>query len=182
MGEILSRTYRTVYSMVYSPKLILVCGLDNAGKTCLLNRLQGVDHDTVPTLGFNVETLQLGYATVQVFDTCGQQTQRDSWSMFFEHAHALVYVVDSNDLERIYESGTELQKILNHVLFPEIPILILANKQDHPRAATPAQIMRGMRLHNETRPWRVAGTVAKTGEGIDEPLKWLVDQMWQTNT
>ena len=103
----------------------------------MLNRLQGVDHDTVPTLGFNVETLQLGYATVQVFDTCGQQTQRDSWSMFFEHAHALVYVVDSNDIERIYESGTELQKILNHVLFPEIPILILANKQDHPRAATP---------------------------------------------
>ena len=182
MGELWSRAYHTVYGMIYEPKLILVCGLDNAGKTCLLNRLQGIERNTVPTLGFNAETLQLGYATVQVFDTCGQQTRRDSWSMFFHHAHALVYVVDSNDIERIYEAGTELQKILNHENFPDVPLLILANKQDHPRAATPAQVMRGMRLQRETRPWRVAGTVVKNGEGIDEPLKWLVDQMWQTRT
>jgi len=39
--------------------------------------------------------------------------------------------------------------------------------------------MRGMRLDGETRPWRVAGTVVKHDEGIQEPMAWLVQQMYQ---
>ena len=169
--------YHKMYSLFYEPKFVLVCGLDNAGKTCLLNTLQNIQAPTVPTLGFNAETIQIGYATVQVFDMCGQDTQRDGWQAFFKHANALVYVVDSNDVERIYESGTELGKIRNHKEFPEVPILILANKQDEPRSATPAQVMRGMRLAGEKRPWRVAGAVIKENEGIQEPMEWLVQQM-----
>lgn len=171
--------YHKVYNLFYDPKFILVCGLDNAGKTCLLNTLQHLQAPTVPTMGFNAETVHIGHATVQVFDMCGQDTRRDGWKMFFQHADALVYVVDANDVQRLYESGTELARIRHHSRFPDVPILILANKQDEPRAATPAQVMRGMRLDGETRPWRVAGTVVKHDEGIQEPMAWLVQQMYQ---
>ena len=171
--------YHKVYNLFYDPKFVLVCGLDNAGKTCLLNTLQHLQAPTVPTMGFNAETVHIGHATVQVFDMCGQDTRRDGWKMFFQHADALVYVVDANDVQRLYESGTELARIRHHSRFPDVPILILANKQDEPRAATPAQVMRGMRLDGETRPWRVAGTVVKHDEGIQEPMAWLVQQMYQ---
>ena len=111
-----------------------------------------------------------------MWDVGGQDKIRPLWKHYYENTDALIYVVDSNDIERIYESGTELMKIRSHEDFPDIPILILANKQDQPYAATPTQVKRGMRLDNETRPWRIAGTVIKDNEGVYEPLEWLLKQ------
>ena len=46
---------------------ILILGLDNAGKTTILYRLQNESDEavqTIPTIGFNVETLQ--YKNIKV--------------------------------------------------------------------------------------------------------------------
>ncbi len=174
--EFTQSIYHRLIHLFSEPRTVLICGLDNAGKTCLVNTLQNISMPTVPTLGFNADTFKLGQITLKTFDVCGQNTRRGSWAMFYKHCDALIYVVDSNDIERIYEAGTELIKIRSHQDFPDIPMLILANKQDQPHAATPAQVMRGMRLNNETRPWRVAGTVIKDNEGIYDPLEWLLKQ------
>ncbi len=169
--------YDKLYYMFAEPRVVLVCGLDNAGKTSLLNALQPVQLPTTPTVGFNSELVQWGYATFRTFDVCGQDTRRAGWSMFYKHADALVFVVDANDVSRLYDAGQQLAAVRQHPDFPHVPILVLANKQDQPRAATPAQVMRSMRLDKETRPWHVAGTVLKEHEGIADPFQWLVTQM-----
>ena len=48
---------------------ILILGLDNAGKTTILYRLQNESDEavqTIPTIGFNVETLQYKNIKVRV--------------------------------------------------------------------------------------------------------------------
>lgn len=50
---------------------ILILGLDNAGKTTILYRLQNESDEavqTIPTIGFNVETLQ--YKNIKVSGWC----------------------------------------------------------------------------------------------------------------
>ncbi len=50
---------------------ILILGLDNAGKTTILYRLQNESDEavqTIPTIGFNVETLQYKNIKVSSFD------------------------------------------------------------------------------------------------------------------
>ncbi|TYG62270.1 hypothetical protein ES288_D07G215200v1 [Gossypium darwinii] len=52
---------------------ILVLGLDNAGKTTILYRLQMCEVvSTIPTIGFNVETVQYNNIKFQVWDLGGQ--------------------------------------------------------------------------------------------------------------
>ena len=56
---------------------ILILGLDNAGKTTILYRLQNESDEavqTIPTIGFNVETLQ--YKNIKVRCEAGQQTRQ----------------------------------------------------------------------------------------------------------
>jgi small GTP-binding protein len=176
MGLLLT-TLNKLYWRFSEPRMILVCGLDNAGKTSLVNHLRGVKLPTVPTMGFNADMVDLGFAKFSMFDMCGQDTRRPMWSMFFRHAHALVYVVDSDDVSRLYESGQEFLKIRTHENFPDIPLLVLANKQDATRASTPAQVMRAMRLKDERRPWHVCGTSLRDGDGVDAGLEWLTLQL-----
>jgi GTPase SAR1 family protein len=40
-------------------KRLLLLGLDNAGKTTVLYHLQGKSDSTMPTIGFNVETVSV---------------------------------------------------------------------------------------------------------------------------
>jgi hypothetical protein len=63
---------------------ILILGLDNAGKTTILYRLQ-VDEPvtTVPTIGFNVETLKFKNLTFQVWDLGGQSSIRPYWRCYY---------------------------------------------------------------------------------------------------
>ena len=59
---------------------ILVLGLDNAGKTTILYRLQvGEVVSTIPTIGFNVETVQYKNIKFQVWDLGGQTSIRPYW-------------------------------------------------------------------------------------------------------
>lgn len=48
---------------------ILLLGLDNAGKTTILRRINGEEIDSVsPTLGFNIKTLEYGGYTCNMWD------------------------------------------------------------------------------------------------------------------
>jgi ADP-ribosylation factor-like protein 1 len=73
MGLFLSRVFSAVFG--HKEVRILILGLDNAGKTTILYRLQTPDEpigQTVPTIGFNVETLQYQNIKFQVWDLGGQ--------------------------------------------------------------------------------------------------------------
>ena len=88
-------------------------GFDAAGKTTILYRLKlGEIVNTIPTIGFNVETVEYKNIHFNVWDVGGQDKIRLLWRHYYANTHSLIYVVDSNDRERIQENREELHKML----------------------------------------------------------------------
>lgn len=151
-------------------------GLDAAGKTTILYKLKLKEHiHTVPTVGFNVETVSPSKnVTFTVWDVGGQDHLRPLWRHYFHGTEGLVFVVDSSDQERFPEARKELLQILQNDQMKVIPVLVLANKQDIPEAATAEEVAEKLKLIQlKTNPWRVQGTCATTGEGIFEAIQML---------
>lgn len=70
---------------------ILILGLDNAGKTTILYRLQNESDEavqTIPTIGFNVETLQ--YKNIKVGGPCSRCRSRLVWNLVYKLLEAAV--------------------------------------------------------------------------------------------
>merc|ERR1719436_304243 len=81
---------------------ILMLGLDAAGKTTILYQLKlGEPVTTIPTIGFNVETLEYKKLSMTVWDIGGQERIRPLWRHYYENSNGLIWVVDSNDVDRL---------------------------------------------------------------------------------
>ena len=90
-----------------------IVGLDAAGKTTILYKLKlGEIVTTIPTIGFNVETVEYKNICFTVWDVGGQDKIRPLWRHYFQNTQGLIFVVDSNDRERITEAQDELQKMV----------------------------------------------------------------------
>ena len=84
MGFMLSKVFNSLFGN--KEVRILILGLDNAGKTTILYRLQADEPiETIPTIGFNVETLQYKNIKFQVWDLGGQTSIRPYWRCYFEY-------------------------------------------------------------------------------------------------
>lgn len=60
----------------------------------------------------------------------GQESLRTLWESYYQDAHALVFVIDSSDRERLEECKNVLQNVVTNDAVEGVPILMLANKQD----------------------------------------------------
>ena len=108
---------------------MIIIGLDNAGKTTILYKLHlGEIVTTVPTVGFNVETMHYEGLKFQVWDLGGQTGLRPYWRCYYQDTNAVVFVVDSVDRERLEFSKQELEIMLQEDELSGVPVLILANK------------------------------------------------------
>jgi ADP-ribosylation factor-like protein 1 len=154
---------------------ILVLGLDNAGKTTILYRLQvGTVVSTIPTIGFNVETVTYKNIKFQVWDLGGQTSIRPYWRCYYPNTQAIIYVVDSSDVERVGTSRQEFHAILEEEELADAVVLVYANKQDLPGALSDAQITEGLGLAEiKDRQWAIFKTSAIKGEGLWEGMEWL---------
>ena len=124
-----------------NPVRLLMLGLDAAGKTTILYKMRlNETVNTIPTIGFNVETLQYKNIEFQAWDIGGQFKLRNLWSNYLDNTQGLIYVVDSNDAERIAESAEALQMIISDESMNGVPILVYANKMDLPNAMSVPQI------------------------------------------
>lgn len=69
---------------------LLMLGLDAAGKTTILYKLKlGQDVTTIPTVGFNVETVTYKNVKFNVWDVGGQDKIRPLWRHYFSGTFAL---------------------------------------------------------------------------------------------
>merc|ERR1712094_66392 len=92
---------------------ILMVGLDAAGKTTILYKLKlGEVVTTIPTIGFNVETVEYKNITFTVWDVGGQDKIRPLWRHYYENTQGVIFVVDSNDRDRMQEAKSELDQLL----------------------------------------------------------------------
>lgn len=103
---------------------------------------------------------------------------RPLWRYYYQGSHALIYVVDSNDTERIAEASEELFTILQDDSLRGIPVLVLANKQDMPRAEKPSALADKLGLTKlRGHEWYIQGCCGVTRDGLYEGLDWVVDQL-----
>ena len=78
------------------PARIVLVGLDNAGKTTILYKLKlGEVVTTIPTIGFNVESVVYKNISMTVWDVGGQTKIRPLWQHYYENTDAVIYAVDS---------------------------------------------------------------------------------------
>ena len=102
MGHLFSKVFDNLVGS--RERRILILGLDNAGKTTILYRLQRDEViKTVPTVGFNVETVQYKNIKFQVWDLGGQTAIRPYGRCYYPNTDCVIYVVDSADRDRLTE-------------------------------------------------------------------------------
>merc|ERR1711957_901269 len=106
---------------------ILMVGLDAAGKTTVLYKLKlGEVVATIPTIGFNVETVEHKNVICTVWDIGGQDRIRKLWRHYYQGTNAVIYVVDSNDRERMEDARDELTKMMSEDELKGAALLVLA--------------------------------------------------------
>ncbi|XP_076877330.1 ADP-ribosylation factor 4-like [Brachyhypopomus gauderio] len=174
-----------IFSYIFSrfvgkkPVRLLMVGLDAAGKTTVLYKLKlGEVVTTIPTLGFNVETVEYKNISFTVWDVGGQDVIRRLWKHYYQNTQGLIFVVDSSDCERIETASSELQKMLEENELRDAVVLVLANKQDLPKAMSIQEMTDRLGLRTMTgRAWFIQSTCAINGTGLYEGLDWLSDQI-----
>ncbi len=173
MGGWLSSLKGLLESLGKSEARILMLGLDSAGKTTILYKLKlNETVSSIPTIGFNVETVSpVKNVTFTVWDVGGQDKIRPLWKHYFHNTEGLVYVVDSADKERYNEAKDELFWILDSDEMKGVPVVILANKQDLPNACPTSDLASKLGLPQvRTHQWFIQGTCAVTGDGLLEAM------------
>src|SRR5580704_15603125 len=111
MGQSISSLFKSLFGK--QDVRILMVGLDAAGKTTILYKLKlGEIVTTIPTIGFNVETVEYKNLKFTMWDVGGQDKIRPLWRHYFQNTQGLIFVVDSNDRERVGEASEELSKML----------------------------------------------------------------------
>lgn len=162
---------------------VLVVGLDNSGKSTIINRLKPEEtraQDIVPTVGFAVEKFQTKSLGFTVFDMSGQGRYRSLWAQYYHECHGIIFVVDSNDKLRMSVAKEELQLLLEHPTVRErkIPILIFANKMDLKGALSSVKCSAMLELDRIfDKPWHICASDALTGEGLADGITWFSEQL-----
>eukprot|EP01113_Clastostelium_recurvatum_P019338 TRINITY_DN227_c0_g1_i3.p1 TRINITY_DN227_c0_g1~~TRINITY_DN227_c0_g1_i3.p1 ORF type:complete len:189 (-),score=18.41 TRINITY_DN227_c0_g1_i3:200-766(-) len=157
---------------------VLMVGLDNSGKTTALNSLmkrEGVE--TKKSVGYNVDEIKFKKHVFEVFDVAGEEKVRQLWRHYFDNKQALIFVVDSNDRDRLPEAAKELGQLLMQPDLNHLPLLVLANKKDLPNALKSDEIIAHLELKVKahSRQWHVIETNALNGEGLGDGLQWFVE-------
>ncbi|KNA04866.1 hypothetical protein SOVF_195710 isoform B [Spinacia oleracea] len=155
---------------------ILMVGLDSSGKTTILFKLKlGQVVRTLPTIGFNVETVEYNNISFAVWDLGGQEKIRALWKHYFRNTQGLIFVVDSTDRGRIIEARNQLHRILTEQgELCNAAVLIFANKQDLPNAMSVSEVAQKLGLHLlRDRRWFIQDASAITGRGLYQGLDWL---------
>jgi len=173
MGLSFSRVWDRIVGKV--DQRILMVGLDAAGKTTVLYKLKlGEVVTTIPTIGFNVETVDYKNISFTVWDVGGQHKIRALWRHYYTGSNAVIFVVDSTDRERVEDAREEISRILSDDEMRDAALLVFANKQDLPQAMPAAELTEKLGLHSlQGRQWFIQSTCATKGDGLYEGLDWL---------
>ncbi|XP_006164917.1 ADP-ribosylation factor-like protein 13A [Tupaia chinensis] len=164
---------------------IIVVGLDNSGKTVLVETFQRLFPSRIKnSMKPEPTTLLLGKYEVSIYDLNGDLKGQEAWPNYYALAHGLVFVLDSSDLGRMQEVKIILPHLMSDRRLAGKPILLLANKQDKKDALSPCDIIEYLflkRLVNENNSLcRVEPCSAiknlrrKNHQSITEGLRWLV--------
>nr|CAD7602437.1 unnamed protein product [Timema genevievae] len=172
---------------------VLILGLDNAGKTTYLEaaktkftrNYKGMNPSKITTtVGLNIGKIDIAGIRLNFWDLGGQEELQSLWDKYYAESHALIYIVDSSDRDRIPDSKEAFDKMISSESLIGVPLLVLANKQD----LVDCMGVRDVKpIFNKSahligrRDCMVMPVSALTGDGIDEGIHWLVDCIKRNN-
>ena len=187
MGLLISK----IGSLLFRKKnvRILMIGLDNSGKTSILYQLKIGDLvNTTPTIGFNLETIKYKCLNISIWDIGGnsiiyENKVRQLWKHYYQNTDGIIFVIDSNDKERFEQAKEALSLLISNDELKNVPLLVLANKQDLHMAYLPNKIIEILDMGKlKENKWLVQGTSAINGKGIKEGFDWLRNELLNKKT
>jgi small GTP-binding protein len=170
--SIIKKLLSKIFTSKDEKKNALVLGLDQAGKTTLINFLQTGKYipERRATRGRSYEQINFGESVeINLCDIGGQKQFRDLWLPEMSKARCVIFVIDSADRERFGEARKELWRVI-----PELkgrPLIILSNKVDIRGHATESEVVDALGLHSPdaekyVKKFSIYSTTSKTGNGI----------------
>jgi len=159
---------------------VVTLGLDQSGKTAILMKLKNNElMQTIPTIGFNVETVEYKNLKFTIWDVGGQPKLRPLWKHYYLNTQAVIYVIDSSDESRLDESHDELVKLISEKELREASLLLFLNKQDESPSVTIEEITEKFALYKLFcgRSWHIQACDAISGTGLTDGLDWLSRQL-----
>ena len=162
---------------------VIVVGLDGSGKSTIVHRLKHgriTDSEIIPTVGFNCECVEYKKMIFSLWDLGGGQEARGFWRLYYQDTQAIIFVVDSSDLRRMDEAREDLHRMMMEYELWDAPLLVLANKQDEPNAASTREITEHLQLFAlSNRNWYIIDTRAMHPDiaeaNLYAGLDWLVE-------
>ncbi|KAG1693327.1 hypothetical protein DVH05_023791 [Phytophthora capsici] len=162
---------------------LLIVGLDDAGKTTLLEQLKGIfgkkpgiPLDKIPpTVGLNIARVDIRRSRIIFWDLGGQERLRAIWNKYYSESHGIVFVIDSANEGRFQEAKKTLHAMLSNSELTGVPLLVLANKMDLDSAQTVNHISGMLDLEGHQGAVASYPICALTREGIEGAMNWLVD-------
>ncbi|XP_065199471.1 ADP-ribosylation factor-related protein 1 [Planococcus citri] len=168
---------------------VLILGIDNAGKTtyleaakakCNRNYKAMSPNKITTTVGLNIGKIDIAGISLNFWDLGGQEELQSLWDKYYAESHAIIYIVDSNDRDRIPESKETFDKMISNENLSGVPLLVLANKQDIPHCMGVREVKpifdKNAHLIGR-RDCMVMPISALNGDGVDEGIHWLVDSI-----
>jgi len=134
---------------------------------------------------------------LKFWDLGGQKGIRSIWPRYYDDCHAVVYVIDAEDRERLGEGWEVFDSVLSNPQILNVPLLLLANKQDSPQSLSVEEIRRDYeewfqnKIENSRRTYEydtpsdmhhqreriasldVMGVSALEGTGVRAAIDWI---------
>jgi hypothetical protein len=108
-------------------------------------------------------------------DLGGQTSIRPYWRCYYANTAAVIFVIDSTDVDRLQTASEELAAMLNEEELRDAALLVFANKQDQPGAKGAGEISEALKLGElRDRNWSIVACSAIDGRGVDEGMDWMV--------
>ncbi|ESO90435.1 hypothetical protein LOTGIDRAFT_164018 [Lottia gigantea] len=173
MGQFWTRIFK------HKDVRILLLGLDSAGKTTILYKLK-LDElvTTIPTIGFNVETIQFKDFNFTAWDIGSRDKIRPLFRHYYKGSDAVVFVIDSHDRERLDELNYDVIKpAVAAEELKESIFLFLANKNDLENNMTTEEIVDKLGLKNLKHKWNIISVSGVKGDGLHSALDWLASSL-----
>ena len=176
---IFKKMWEWIKNRFFSKELELaIIGLQNAGKSTLINSLQtgNFDEDQIPTVGVNIRSVKKGKVTMRIWDLGGQRRYRESWEKYCASSDCVVFVLDATDKKQIDVAKDQLDQLLGWESVEGIPLLVLANKNDLPDCLTETEVIDLFNLKSiNDRKVACYSISAKNMNNLDTALNWMSD-------